>query len=234
MMVQIPFTLMEARSMLGIKLDARAFLDRVAHELGRINPAEVKALADAIYRCYAERRFVFVIGNGGSGSSSSHFCEDLGKCTLRREDFDNDHKKRLRILSLTDNTPYILAWANDEGFERVFVEQLKNLASQGDLLIAISGSGNSPNVLRAVEWAIRNGLETFGCTGFSGGKLRTLARQSLHVPLDDMGIVESIHLTAFHWVVDNLHARLALDDNHRTEIHTPRALERPTVHSPRS
>ncbi len=195
--------------MLGTKLDARAFLDRVAQELGRINPAEVKALADAIFRCYEASRFVFVIGNGGSGSNSSHFCEDLGKCTLRREDFDNDQKKRLRILSLTDNTPYILAWANDEGFDRVFAEQLKNLASPGDLLIAISGSGNSPNILRAVEWANRNGLATFGCTGFSGGKLRALAHHGLHVPLDDMGIVESIHLAAFHWVVDNLHARLA-------------------------
>jgi D-sedoheptulose 7-phosphate isomerase len=98
----------------------------------------------------------------------------------------------------------------DEGFDRVFVEQLKNLANPGDLLIAISGSGNSPNVLRTVEWANRHGLKTFGCTGFTGGKLRSLAQQNLHVPLDDMGIVESIHLTAFHWVVDNLHARISL------------------------
>jgi D-sedoheptulose 7-phosphate isomerase len=196
--------------MLGIKLDVRPFLERVSQELSRIDPAEVRALADAIYACYRERRMVFVCGNGGSGSNASHFCEDMGKCTLRREDYDNDKKKRLRILSLTDNTPYILAWANDEGFDRVFAEQLKNLASPGDLLIAISGSGNSPNVLRAVDWANKNGLKTFGCTGFDGGKLRKLAQQSLHVPLDDMGIVESIHLTAFHWVVDNLHARISL------------------------
>jgi D-sedoheptulose 7-phosphate isomerase len=196
--------------MLGIKLDVRPFLERVGQELGRIDPAEVKALADAIFVCYQERRMVFVCGNGGSGSNASHFCEDMGKCTLRREDYDNDKKKRLRILSLTDNTPYILAWANDEGFERVFAEQLKNLAGPGDLLIAISGSGNSPNVLRAVDWANRNGLKTFGCTGFDGGKLRKLAHQGLHVPLDDMGIVESIHLTAFHWVVDHLHARISL------------------------
>jgi len=196
--------------MLGIKLDVRPFLERVSQELSRIDPAEVRALADAIYACYQERRMVFVCGNGGSGSNASHFCEDMGKCTLRREDYDNDKKKRLRILSLTDNTPYILAWANDEGFDRVFAEQLKNLASPGDLLIAISGSGNSPNVLRAVDWANKNGLKTFGCTGFDGGKLRKLAQQSLHVPLDDMGIVESIHLTAFHWVVDNLHARISL------------------------
>jgi len=196
--------------MLGTKLDVQPFLARVGRELERLSPAEVRNLADAIYACYERGRFVFLCGNGGSGSNASHFCEDLGKGTLRREDFDLDGKKRLRILSLTDNTPYILAWANDEGFERIFVEQLKNLASPGDLLIAISGSGNSPNVLQAVEWANRNGLKTFGCTGFDGGKLRVLAQQGLHVPLDDMGIVESIHLTAFHWVVDNLHARISL------------------------
>jgi D-sedoheptulose 7-phosphate isomerase len=196
--------------MLGIKLPPHLFLERVGAELKRIDPNEIKALADAIYERYEQGRLVFIIGNGGSGSNASHFCEDLGKGTLRREDFDNDKKKRLKVLSLTDNTPYILAWGNDEGFDRVFLEQLKNLASPGDLLVAISGSGNSPNILRAVEWANQHGLTTFGCTGFSGGKLRTLAQQGLHVPLDDMGIVESIHLTAFHWIVDNLHARISL------------------------
>src|SRR5205085_3480930 len=137
------------------------------------DPLEVQALADAIWSAYQRRAFVFLIGNGGSGSNASHFCEDMGKCTLRREDYDNDAKQRLRILSLTDNTPYILAWGNDEGFDRVFVEQLKNLAQPGDLLIAISGSGNSPIVLRAAEWPGRNGLTTFGCTGFRRGQLRS-------------------------------------------------------------
>ena len=88
------------------------------------------------------------------------------------------------------------------------MEQLKNLAGPGDLLIAISGSGNSPNVLRAVEWANRHGLKTFGCTGFDGGKLRGLAQQGLHVPLHDMGMVETIHLAAFHWVVGDLARRM--------------------------
>jgi D-sedoheptulose 7-phosphate isomerase len=199
--------------MLGIKLNPKQFLDRVAQELGKLDIAQVQQLADAIYARYKSRNLVFVIGNGGSGSNASHFCEDLGKCTLRREDFDNDKKKRLRILSLTDNTPYILAWANDEGFDRVFAEQLKNLATPGDLLIAISGSGNSPNILRAVDWANKNGVTTFGCTGFTGGKLQTLAKHNFHVPLDDMGIVESIHLTAFHWVVDHLHAKIGLQAN---------------------
>lgn len=195
--------------MLGTMLGAQAFLERVSQELLRVNPDELQRLADRMYECWLARRLIFVIGNGGSAASASHFCEDLGKCTLRRQDFDDDNKPRLRILSLTDNTSYILAWANDEGFERVFVEQLKNLASPGDMLVAISGSGNSTNVLRAVEWANRNQVYTFGCTGFGGGRLRQLARDCLHVPLDDMGIVETIHLAAFHWVVDDLHRRLA-------------------------
>src|SRR5438067_442380 len=114
--------------MLGATLDIRPFLERVGQELLRVDPGEVKALADAMYQCYEQGRFIFICGNGGSGSNSSHFCEDVGKCTLRRQDFDNDRKKRVRILSLTDNTPYILAWANDEGYDRIFVEQLKNLA----------------------------------------------------------------------------------------------------------
>jgi len=199
--------------MLGTQLGVREFFQRTGQELLRVNPEEVQSLADAIYDCYLKKRFVFVIGNGGSGSNASHFCEDLGKGTLRRDDFDNDQKPRLRVLSLTDNTPYILAWGNDEGFDRVFVEQLKNLASPGDLLVAISGSGNSPNILRAVEWANRHGLATFGCTGFGGGKLKSIAQQGLHVPLDDMGLVESIHLTAFHWVVDYLHRRIGMESN---------------------
>jgi D-sedoheptulose 7-phosphate isomerase len=198
--------------MLGTTLDARAFLERIGQELLRIDPREVQALADAIHYCYLHDRFVFVIGNGGSGSNASHFCEDIGKGTLTRADFENEGKKRVRILSLTDNTPYILAWGNDEGFDRVFVEQLKNLGGPGDLLVAISGSGNSPNVLRAVDWANRHGLKTFGCTGYSGGKLRQLAQQTLHVPLDDMGIVETLHLAAFHWVVDDLHRRIGLNN----------------------
>ena len=137
-----------------------------------------------------------------------------------REDYDHQHEKRLpHPPVLTDNTPYILAWGNDEGFERVFAEQLKNLASAGDLLIAISGSGQqSQHSDRFVEWANSHGLKTYGCTGFNGGKLRGLAQMGMHVPLDDMGIVESIHLTAFHWVVDDLHRRIGLNNVPRESI----------------
>ena len=201
--------------MLGVTLDVTPFLERIGKELMRIDPAEVKTLAELVYDCYTRGAMVFVCGNGGSGSNASHFCEDIGKGSLRRQDFEDDTKKRIRIISLTDNTPYILAWGNDEGFDRIFVEQLKNLAGPGDLLIAISGSGNSPNILKAVEWANAHGMKTVGCTGFTGGQLRSLAQHALHVPLDDMGIVETVHLAAFHWVVDDMHRRVGLNNQAR-------------------
>ena len=196
--------------MLGRHMDPLSFMKRIGEELIKVNPAEIQKLSDLIWERYENNRFVFVIGNGGSGSNASHFCEDMGKGTLDRKFFDDDSKKRLKVLSLTDNTPYILAWGNDEGFDRVFVEQLKNIASAGDLLVAISGSGNSPNILRAVDWCNAHGVDTFGCTGFDGGKLKSLARHNLHVPLDDMGIVETVHLAAFHWVVDDSFRRISM------------------------
>ena len=194
--------------MLGAHLTPREYFDRCAAELKKLDLGAIEALGGEIYDAWNDGRFVFICGNGGSGSNSSHLCEDLGKSTLDRKDFTNDSMKRLKVLSLTDNTPYILAWGNDEGFDRVFVEQLKNFASPDDVLIAISGSGNSANILRAVEWANAKGLRTWGITGYTGGTLQKIADKNLHVPLDDMGMVESIHLIAFHWVLNDVYARI--------------------------
>jgi D-sedoheptulose 7-phosphate isomerase len=191
--------------MLGATLSAGDYLSRVCQEIQRLDRAEVENVSDLIERAYDDGRFVFIIGNGGSGANASHLSEDLAKCTLR--DFEN--QKRLKVLSLTDNTPGITAWANDEGYDRVFVEQLKNLASPGDLLLAISGSGNSPNIVKAVDWANKHGLTTVGITGFSGGKLKAMAHHDLHVPVDDMGIAESLHLVVFHWIIDDLYRRFS-------------------------
>ena len=112
--------------MLGATLGAKAYLDRVCQEIQNLDLSQVQNLSDLIERAYDAGRFVFIIGNGGSGANASHLCEDLAKCTLR--DFEN--QKRLKVLSLTDNTPGIMAWANDEGYDRVFVEQLKQFADQ--------------------------------------------------------------------------------------------------------
>jgi len=166
-------------------------------------------LAEAIWQAYESGRFVFLCGNGGSGANASHFCEDLGKGILPDDWLERDDCRRLKAISLTDNVPYILAWANDTGYERIFVEQLKNLAGAGDLLVAISGSGNSENVVRAVQWANEHGLKTFGVVGYDGGRVKRLAGESLHVPSHEMGMVEAVHAAVFHWVVDQLRGRLA-------------------------
>src|SRR6516165_558857 len=165
--------------MLGAVLGAHDYLERVCAEIQRLDPVQLETLSGLIEEAYHAGRFVFICGNGGSGANASHLCEDLAKCTLR--DFQN--QKRLKVLSLTDNTPGIMAWANDEGYDRIFVEQLKNLAAPDDLLLAISGSGNSPNILKAVEWANLHGLTTVGITGFSGGMLKSLAHHNLHAPI---------------------------------------------------
>lgn len=189
--------------MLGATLGAKDYLARVCEEIQRVDLAQVENLSALIEERYNSGRFVFICGNGGSGANASHLCEDLAKCTL----CDFDRQRRLRVLSLTDNTPWIMAVANDINYDGIFLEQLKNLGSPGDLLLAISGSGNSPNVLKAVSWANEHEIATVGITGFGGGKLRTLAQHNLHVGVDDMGIVESVHQVVFHWVIDDLYRR---------------------------
>lgn len=196
-------------AMLGATLSAKAYLDRVCQDIQKIDTSQVENLSGLIEERYHTGRFVFIIGNGGSGANASHLCEDLAKCTLR----DFESQKRLRVLSLTDNTPWVMAVANDINYESIFLEQVKNLASPGDLLIAISGSGNSPNILRAVEWANSHGMTTVGVTGFGGGKLKSLAHHNLHAPVNDMGMAESLHQVVFHWVIDDLYRRFGLVTN---------------------
>jgi len=171
--------------------------------LKKVDSAQVQKMVDLITEAYVNDKFVFIIGNGGSGANASHLCEDLGKGTLH----NFDKQKRLKVMSLTDNTPYILAWGNDTSYERVFVEQLKNFAQPGALLIAISGSGNSPNVLRAIEYANANGMKTLGVTGYDGGKLQKIAQHNVHVPSYNMGAVESVHMVLFHYLLDTLYEK---------------------------
>ncbi len=194
--------------MLGAQLDAPQYLTRLQEEIGRIDRQQLKTWADWIYQAWEQGRWVFIFGNGGSGTTASHMAEDLGKSSLRERDLKDETKRRLKVLSLTDNLGWIMAVGNDVGYDQVFVQQLMNYGGPGDVVLAISGSGNSPNVLAAVDWANRHDLKTFGLTGYGGGKLKQMAQAGLHVPLDDMGIVESIHLALFHWVLNDVFARI--------------------------
>lgn len=194
--------------MLGATLATDAYLRRLNSEVQRIDQAALRRWADLIYQAWENGRFVFIFGNGGSGTTASHMAEDLGKSTLHERDLNDESKKRLKVLSLTDNAGWLMAVGNDLAYDQIFVQQLMNYGSAGDLVIAISGSGNSQNVLNAVDWANRHGLTTFGLTGYAGGKLKQMQTDGLHVELDDMGMVESIHLCLFHWALNDVFARI--------------------------
>lgn len=181
----------------------KQYLQDFSALLNKIDFLEVETLVNLLTDAYRNDRFVFIIGNGGSGANASHLCQDLGKGTLH----NFDKQKRFKVMSLTDNVPYILAYGNDLGYDRIFVEQLKNFARPGAVLIAISGSGNSPNILKAVEWANANGLKTVGITGYDGGKLKQICYRSLHVPSFNMGVVEAVHAVIFHYLLDTLYER---------------------------
>jgi D-sedoheptulose 7-phosphate isomerase len=168
--------------------------------LAQVDRKQVQTMVDLVEECYVKEKTVFIIGNGGSGANASHLCEDLGKGTLH----DFEKQRRLKVMSLTDNTPYILAWGNDTAYDRIFVEQLKNFVEKGAVLIAISGSGNSPNVITAIEYANSHGMKTLGVTGYDGGKLKKIAHHNVHVPSFNMGMVESVHSTLFHYLLDTL------------------------------
>lgn len=168
------------------------------HETPRAN---LDAVLQVIERARAERRQIFVFGNGGSASTASHFACDLGKNTVR------DHLPRFRIIALNDNMPMFSAYANDEGYECVFVEPLLSLAEPGDVAIAFSASGNSPNVVRAIEAANARGVTTIGFAGMGGGRLEQLAQYCIVVPSNSYEHIEDLHLMFCHALVYSLKRR---------------------------
>jgi D-sedoheptulose 7-phosphate isomerase len=183
---------------------AAAYLDKVRELLDEL-PEQSDRFVDVLYEAFEKGCTIFLIGNGGSAAAASHLGQDLAKGTLS----SMQAERRFRVVPLTDNIGFITALANDEGYDSIFEQQLRNLARSGDLLVAISGSGNSENVIRAVDYARSIGMKTIGVTGFDGGKLRTLADESVHVPVDDMGMTEALHGVIFHIAMSRLRTRLA-------------------------
>lgn len=183
----------------------REYLERMQEVCRLIEPHEVQALVDLLMNARKDGRGIFVIGNGGSAATASHFAVDLGKGTLR----GTEDQPRFRVNSLTDNLPYVTAWANDFDFELVYEQQLRNLGVPGDVVIGISASGNSPNVVRAMEYARSAGMVIVAMTGFSGGKLKEMADHSVHVPVDDYGMAENMHMIIVHIIITQTTSRIA-------------------------
>ena len=173
----------------GIDKYLRTLLDVMSH----VDRRDINCLLEQVLAAYESDRMIFVCGNGGSGSTATHLAQDWNK------GLGYGRQKRIKVLSLTDNAPIIMAYANDVNYDAVFVEQLKNFAKLDDLVIGISGSGNSKNVLDAVEYANGIGAVTFGLCGYDGGRLAKIARHAIVVP-GDMQRAEDLHLIINHIV----------------------------------
>jgi len=171
---------------------AKDYLLAAQGVLARVDHAVVDRMVEVIWRGYEQGRTLFMFGNGGSAALASHFACDIGKGTIA------GNRKRLKTVALTDNVTLITAWANDKAYDAIFAEQLESLAEKGDIALAISGSGNSPNVIRGLEAARRLGAETLVLTGFEGGRGKALADLCLVVPSDSMQLIEDAHLCATH------------------------------------
>jgi D-sedoheptulose 7-phosphate isomerase len=171
--------------------------------LEKLAAEDLAQVESVLLRARADGRMIFIIGNGGSAATASHMANDLNKGA------SVPGQPRFRALALTDNVPLITAWANDTRYENVFVEQMANFFEPGDVVLAISGSGNSPNIVTAVEWAHRGGAVTVGLTGGSGGRLRGLVDHCVVVPTGWMEQIEDMHLAIAHALCVSLRARIA-------------------------
>ncbi len=176
----------------------REYIDRLEQGLREINPVAIERVVETLENARRERRTIFIIGNGGSAATASHMANDLQKLASQGKDV------AFRAIALTDNVPLLTAWGNDEDYTAVFVRQLEALAQAGDLLIAITGSGNSPNIIRAMEWAKNAGLKTIALLGFEGGRARSIADHVLLFPEDHYGRIEDAHMILEHMIANYL------------------------------
>ena len=176
---------------------AKAYLDDLKKAADDIDVDELQKLAEILMQAYRNNNRVFILGNGGSASTASHMACDLGKGTLRNV-YDTE-EKRFQVISLTDNVPIMTALANDMSYDDMFVQQLRNYVQKGDVVIGITGSGNTPNVIKAFLYAKNAGAITVGILGFgTGGSARDLVDHSIVIKSSSYGIVEDLHLAINH------------------------------------
>jgi D-sedoheptulose 7-phosphate isomerase len=176
---------------------SESYKQQLIETIEKIDDSKVNEAATWLTQARDEGRHIFVCGNGGSASTASHFACDIVKGASYQRD------KRFRIMALTDSLPTLTAYSNDVSYDCVFTEQLKNFAQPGDVVMAISGSGNSPNVLNAIEFANGAGCKTIALTGRDGGKLGNLAQLNIQVPVQHMGRIEDAHLIICHMIAYN-------------------------------
>jgi D-sedoheptulose 7-phosphate isomerase len=184
--------------------EAQQYFEELQRVVMHLPHGTINRVADALVRANELGKMVYLFGNGGSAALASHLACDLGKGTAYCEG-----GRRFRVLALTDNLPTMTAWANDSSYDDVFSEQLKNFVQKRDLAIAISGSGNSNNVLNALKVAREAGATTVGISGFQGGRMKALCDICAVVPSTDMQIIEDMHVAMAHSIFRIVHSRLS-------------------------
>lgn len=172
--------------------DIAEYFTKLKETEDNLDKNEVNTFINLLIKARDEGRTVFVMGNGGSAATASHFCCDFNKGA------SYGYNKRFKFICLNDNVATMMAYANDVSYEDAMLEQLKNFFKPGDYVIGISGSGNSKNVLKAIEYANENGGVTIGLTGYQGGKLKQLCSHSVNMMVDDMQITEDLHMIMVH------------------------------------
>jgi len=187
-------------------MQAKQYIELVKSTLDALDAKALESLVDAFHSTYEKGGNIYTMGNGGSGASASHAAGDF----LKGASYGLD--KRFRMICLNDNLPSMMAIANDIGWESIFVEPLKNFLSSNDLVIGISGSGNSKNVVNAIEYANEQGATTVALSGFKGGKISQIATIDVHAPVMDMEVTEDVHMVIFNIVKKQMMARLMGDN----------------------
>lgn len=192
---------------MGIKIKlAKEYLTQLKSIIDSLDLRDFDSIINLLLKAYHSNKQVFIMGNGGSAALASHFACDLSKGTL--QNVYDDKEKRLRAISLTDNVALMTAYSNDLGYEYVFSQQLKNLVNEGDVVIGISASGNSKNVINAINLAKKSKAITIGLLGFDGGKLKTLVDYKILVNSHNYGMVEDVHSSLQHMICFTIRERL--------------------------
>ncbi len=173
----------------------RQYIEMEKEVLDSLVESEINEVMNALEQARLTGKRIFICGNGGSASTASHLECDFNK------GISYTQKVKYDIECLSDNVPMMMAIANDLGYENIFLEPLKNKLKKGDIVIGISGSGNSENVIRALQYANEIGADTIAFTGYSGGKLKSLAKFNIHVQVDNMQLVEDVHLILNHMMM---------------------------------
>ncbi|MGD8374571.1 MAG: SIS domain-containing protein [Acidobacteriota bacterium] len=178
--------------MSGIREYAAEYFDGMRRSIEEVDGEALEGIAEVFREAWRNDRRVFILGNGGSATTASHMATDLGKGTAQ------PGVKRFKALSVTDNMGLVTAYGNDMSYDDIFVEQIKNHLEPGDVVVGITGSGNSPNVLKAIRWAREHGAVTVGFIGFGGGKLAGMVDHQVTFSSCNYGIVEDLHLSLNH------------------------------------